>query len=416
MIVLKKSKTERIKESSFRILTESTIHGIPSILKTNYLFSKISWAVSTLACLVICLVLVENSISAYLENNVVTSIKVWKKIPLDFPVVSFCNLNLLKPKYNLSDILIICEFNSIRCTSDQFSTFYDLRFGLCYRFNFDGTFKSIKPGKLNGLFFDIFTGIDQDIIEIGATSTGLHVYIHNSSNMPSISEGLETATGLKTSLMIKQIFNYRQPDPYNDCQKNLKFFESPILKDVNISYRQKDCFDLKFLEKFSTICNYSGNFYEITKNFRLKLLGNNGLNEFNCLNKAYMDFYNDTLLDKKYPDCLQECDSMNYDISTSVSKFPSKLYYANILKNNEKLKTLFNGNFTYEQLSERFLEICVYFENLEYTEITQQIETTLVDLISNIGGILGLFLGMSFLSFFEFIEIIVEIIYIFLKK
>jgi len=129
-----------------------------------------------------------------------------------------------------------------------------------------------------------------------------------------------------------------------------------------------------------------------------------------------MDFYNDTLLDKKYPDCLQECDSMNYDISTSVSKFPSKLYYANILKNNEKLKTLFNGNFTYEQLSERFLEICVYFENLEYTEITQQIETTLVDLISNIGGILGLFLGMSFLSFFEFIEIIVEIIYIFLKK
>ena len=101
MIVLKKSKTERIKESSFRILTESTIHGIPSILKTNYLFSKILWAVSTLACLVICLVLVENSISAYLENNVVTSIKVWKKIPLDFPVVSFCNLNLLKPKYNL---------------------------------------------------------------------------------------------------------------------------------------------------------------------------------------------------------------------------------------------------------------------------------------------------------------------------
>ena len=110
------------------------------------------------------------------------------------------------------------------------------------------------------------------------------------------------------------------------------------------------------------------------------------------------------------------CDSINYDISTSVTKFPSKLHYINNLKNNEKLKKLFNGNFTYELLSESYLEICVYFENLEYTEIRQEIKTTIIDLISNIGGLLGLFLGMSFLSFFEFLELFAQIIWILFHK
>ena len=37
---------------------------------------------------------------------------------------------------------------------------------------------------------------------------------------------------------------------------------------------------------------------------------------------------------------------------------------------------------------------------------------TELDLISNIGGNLGLFIGISFLSFAELIELLVEIIYI----
>jgi hypothetical protein len=37
------------------------------------------------------------------------------------------------------------------------------------------------------------------------------------------------------------------------------------------------------------------------------------------------------------------------------------------------------------------------------------------DLISNIGGNLGLFIGISFLSFAELIELFIEIIYIIIK-
>ena len=39
----KELKIKSIKDSSFRILTESTIHGIPNILKSKKIYSKITW-------------------------------------------------------------------------------------------------------------------------------------------------------------------------------------------------------------------------------------------------------------------------------------------------------------------------------------------------------------------------------------
>jgi hypothetical protein len=53
--------------------------------------------------------------------------------------------------------------------------------------------------------------------------------------------------------------------------------------------------------------------------------------------------------------------------------------------------------------------VYVYYEDLKYTLISQSPKTDTLSLISNIGGILGLLLGISFLSFIEILEIIIEI-------
>ncbi len=45
---------------------------------------------------------------------------------------------------------------------------------------------------------------------------------------------------------------------------------------------------------------------------------------------------------------------------------------------------------------------------LKYTEISEIPKTSPVDLLSSIGGSLGLFLGLSFLSFIQVLEIVVE--------
>ena len=60
--------------------------------------------------------------------------------------------------------------------------------------------------------------------------------------------------------------------------------------------------------------------------------------------------------------------------------------------------------------------IRIYYEDLKYTWINQQPKIELFGLISNIGGSLSLFVGISFISFLEFFEITFEFIYNFFKK
>jgi len=99
------------------------------------------------------------------------------------------------------------------------------------------------------------------------------------------------------------------------------------------------------------------------------------------------------------PLCPLECDSVKYDTSISFTKF-----------SNSEFLSLYEINGTTDNL----ISIEIYYDNLEYTSITQLPKMDEFDLISNIGSNLSLFIGISFLSFAEIIEIIGEIIIILL--
>jgi hypothetical protein len=71
---------------------------------------------------------------------------------------------------------------------------------------------------------------------------------------------------------------------------------------------------------------------------------------------------------------------------------------------------------TFEEIKKHFIGMYVYYNDFKYTLISEEPETELFNFISNIGGILGLFLGISFLSFIEIFEIFFEIMFILIKK
>jgi hypothetical protein len=115
----------------------------------------------------------------------------------------------------------------------------------------------------------------------------------------------------------------------------------------------------------------------------------------NSTNYSPIDLYfkliqNNIINSKCLIECPEECDSISYDAFHSFSKLEN---YKNIQLND-----------------------CVYFtifyESLSYTVIDQVPKMNILDLISNIGGNLGLFIGVSFLSFAEIIELFIEILFI----
>ncbi len=81
--------------------------------------------------------------------------------------------------------------------------------------------------------------------------------------------------------------------------------------------------------------------------------------------------------------CPRECDYMSYLVSIRT------------------LTNQYNSNNSFIQ---------AYYRTLVYTQISQIPAMVLLDLISFIGGLTGLFLGASFLSFVEIFEMINGII------
>jgi len=86
--------------------------------------------------------------------------------------------------------------------------------------------------------------------------------------------------------------------------------------------------------------------------------------------------------------CPLECDRVSFSIKTSS-------YF-------EEPNDNFEPNTT----------VMVFYRSLKYISISQQAKTKPEQLVSNLGGYLGLFVGLSFISLFEIIEIIIEVAFI----
>ena len=110
--------------------------------------------------------------------------------------------------------------------------------------------------------------------------------------------------------------------------------------------------------------------------------------------------------------CPLECDSIDYNMYTSYSDFPSDAY-ANSLMQNPKIQAKYASNLsdlTYDSLKRNMALVSVYYSDLGYQKYEELENMSLGDLISGFGGTLGLFLGMSFLSFIEIVDVILQII------
>ena len=79
----------------------------------------------------------------------------------------------------------------------------------------------------------------------------------------------------------------------------------------------------------------------------------------------------------------------------------------------------YNANRSFSSLNElaaNLVKVNIYYDKLSYTLINEFETTTLATLLSNIGGVLGLYLSVSVLSIVELVEVIIEYMTIQLHK
>lgn len=352
----------------------------------------------------------------YYRFDVITDINVINENPSIFPTITICNL---QPRtslmFTIDQILIDCTYDRNTCNSSDFDMFNDPYYGICYRFNgrIDSIRKVFRPGKANGFQVKLFTGL----LIPGELLSGLHLNVHNISVKPTYNEGIDIPTGLRTNLIVNRIFSNKLEFPYDNCKSNVESNSEydtllyMLIKGLNQTYRQKDCFDMCFYLEVQQRCNCS---YPIDKVYEMciadSLLSKPSLTTI-CAAGLVENFYKETFEQKCLKYCPLECDSIDFQLSMSLAELSTKELALQLMNKTSIVSKYSNGTVTLEKLMKSIAVFRVYYDELKYTCLNEKAKMSLQDIVSNFGGILGLFLGTSFLSFAEFIDLFIEVVF-----
>lgn len=400
-----------LKQTIHDLLTESTWHGFSSVFKSKLLSIRIFWIFLTLASTSLCSYFIFKNVNEYLNFEIVTSIDIIYETKAEFPAVTLCSTSGFNQ--SLQSLIIMCRFNNRNCSIDtHFESYDDPMYSLCYRFN---SIKNSSPlYTFNGIFYGLQLHLALELKE-GDDYGEMEILIHNSSEPPIdlFSKGYYISSGTYNYFEVERLFDSKLDEPYNDCLKDVNDFK------LNKTYTRKECLQfciyLLIVEKSECNCNSDLNMVLSncihTWNKVFKPNSTEALIK-SCSDKYLTNLQNRNIYTECGNYCPLECDSVSYTFSIYTQDLPS----SGPISNNKQSTNNF-GNFkTYDEVNRKYVGLLVYYKDLQYTHITQQAKTQFIDLISNIGGIFGLFLGISFLSFAELIEVLFYFIcFLFLK-
>jgi hypothetical protein len=419
----KTSKMKRIKKRVCELLEESSSHGIPNIARNRNLFSLVMWSSFTILSVCLGTHFIIKSILEYLKYNTFTNIEIINEQKAQFPGISFCALPSFNSSINQTFSLGIFD-NIFETNLSQYVEEYnDITMGKCFRYNsgkniynesyqlLNSTIKGFKYGLK--LTLNIQIPEDYDYAEI-------YLFIYNQSLRPFDSEnshGFWILPGSYYYFELDRVFYKNLDAPYSNCLKDINSFKKnkTIIDNIrkkNRDYTQANCYYLcSFLFALEeSNCGCNSTLIDFSKNC-IRNYNTIETEMTRCNSKYLKEFRKNKQNNVCSEYCPLECDSMDFVITPHSYAILSS---GNISKKSKSLGTVQYS--TYEELRKKYLPIRVYYNELKYTVINEKPETESFKFISEIGGILGLFLGISFLSLIEIFEIIYEIQLVLFRK
>ncbi|CAF0969101.1 unnamed protein product [Brachionus calyciflorus] len=428
------TKYERITKIIKDWGQSTSAHGISNILRAKSYFVKGVWLIFLLICLIYCSYQVFATILKYNCNNVITVHKFIYESPTKFPAVGFCGINSFNgthvnnlfnsngklidnythlktnnseidfiPRKILSDSLKICKFKGKNCTHQDFSYYFNPTYGNCYTFN--------NNNNSNAKYLTR-SGIDDGLtieLEISAFNSenifdyGIQVVIHDQEITPfPHEEGIQISYSQENNIGLSRTLIRRLPYPFSNCLNEINK-DSFLSEFKNIGYSQKyclkACFQLFIIEECKC---YDPKSPKVHKNVTICRTEE----DLKCIQRNKDLFYESEKIDECFHKCPNECKKINFNKKLTSSSIDKKKYEMNPLN-----QVIYSDHFQSLQVV-----VNVFYEDMDYQLIEEYPAMSLEELIADIGGSLGLFIGISLLSVAELFEILVNIFCIIFKN
>ncbi|XP_068739704.1 amiloride-sensitive sodium channel subunit alpha-like [Montipora capricornis] len=320
--------------------------------------------------------------------------------------------------HQLQDMILNCEYNNIDCLNEMRDLWTQLthpKFGNCYTFNGgrDPNNKQITvlmsslPGHEEGLKLEVNIEQYEYVSEL-SDEAGVRVFIGDQYLMPFPYElGISAPSGYSTGIMLRKIVIGRL-DPFKNhsCEPKSILDDGNIFSRYNVIYSDMAC-------KISCLAN---TMHEMCGCVYYKLKYTKTQNVCDKSHHATEQCIDDVF--KKYSegictkDCRQKCREDTFKMTVSAADWPSE-YYKDILK--EKIGKRGLGNRTGD-FHVNFLKLKVYYGALNYEVIDEELAYPFSNFVSDIGGVMGMWIGISALTCVEVLELSASLCYAFWRK
>ncbi|XP_069098634.1 amiloride-sensitive sodium channel subunit gamma-2-like [Pleurodeles waltl] len=327
--------------------------------------------------------------------------------------------------HHLEDMLIFCNFHGQECNSSFFSGFINYKFGNCFTFNSQKAtdlrgnpinseaLNITKAGFMYGLHLELF--IQQiEYVRDMTHAAGIRLLIHDQSQMPfPEDEGVNIPPGAETEIGMMKVHIKRLKSPYSshctDGENIRNFYQDKYAAGYTREACKRTCAQMSIMEHCGcTHWEFAAPKEPVYPKCNLSLAGVR-----NCVELYEFKFAHDDL----NCHCPLQCKEELYELTVSGSQWPSSSFIENFSKELKEIggqvSIIANDP---ALIRDNFVKVVVYFKQLNYELIEQEPSMTEIDLISNMGGLVGLWVGFSVCTLVEFFELLVDVLLFFLRR
>ncbi|KAG8439328.1 hypothetical protein GDO86_005523 [Hymenochirus boettgeri] len=450
-----------------RTLRHTSAHGVPNIIHSEGRWRSLCWAVFVLMVLSCMLWQCSQLTATFLRYPTQEKVTLVNSAKLPFPAITFCNLNRARmSKLNISkyqfltehlsiasedeheedlinharernfafllsqlsseeqmelghqlqDMLISCVFHNEVCDESFFTPFLNPKLGNCYTFNSQrkpdnrNSTSSQKPGILHatkagfsyGLTMEVFIEQNEYISSL-STSAGLRVVLHGQGTIPfPEDEGVNVPPGQESDIGVVKVHVKRLQEPYNSRCSSGDNIRDYYIDVYGSEYSRETC--KKSCAQTKMIKNCGCRMWEFPEppgsNVPLCNISEPSVNH--CVEMYEYKLSHDQL--KCH--CPLQCEEEIFEITMSSSQWPSIKYLDSFSKRLCSRK----GCQNVQSIRDNVVKVVVYYQQLNYELIEEVPSMQLVDLFSSIGGLVGLWIGVSVCTVAEFLELIVNLV------
>ncbi len=261
-----------------------------------------------------------------------------------------------------------------------------------------------RPNAKYGLIIDFYVGQHDDINKIGL-ERGIYLSINRNNTNPyqDFRNMIDISPGIESNILVERSIFQKSPKPYSNCDfdqdksqyppkqffNDLTYFNQVI--EANYPYSQDICLEICELDYIKSKCNCTLAISSIRLPSSMKYCKTQ--NETKCIIEMNENLTNNSnsiqsIRDICLTKCPIECKRTRYDSYVSTSRYPKLL--VDIFKRElKKSNRLFNE----ENLENELIRLKIFFGSMSYVNYQETPSMNLFDLVSSLGGTLGLFLG-----------------------